>query len=333
MTENTPDAVEEIAAIIRDHSSKPYSDQASRNAAKALLGARAMQDAMAGRVRVKALEWIKPPLSETMRKCETPLGTYRTWTHHEADGQWFWSFEFGMMTEQGKGASEAEVQAAAQAHRSSLILSALEPAGGQEGAEDQPPSGAGLEDDISPVEAMAIACGMLPPALNLHDAYAREKAAKDVRTEHTPAPDVPGLVRRLRYRGQRWAAGQTGGDLDNQAADALEALQAEVAKQLGRAEGQWAGWVKADCQLRAAEARATAAEAERDALKAEVERKDKALVGAFEFAGRARGTALGLAMSGKDNPKLDSSLMKMHEDGLEVERTIRAALAPAKAGG
>jgi hypothetical protein len=78
---------------------------------------------------------------------------------------------------------------------------------------------------------------------------------------------------------------------------------------------------------------ATAAEAERDALKAEVERKDKAIVGAFEFAGRARGTALGLAISGKDNPKLDSGLMKLHEDGLEVERTIRAALSPAKAGG
>ena len=73
--------------------------------------------------------------------------------------------------------------------------------------------------------------------------------------------------------------------------------------------------------------------AERDALKAEVERKDKALVGAFEFAGRARGTALGLAISGKDNPKLDSGLMKLHEDGLEVERTIRATLSPAKAGG
>ena len=137
-------------------------------------------------------------------------------------------------------------------------------------------------------------------------------------------------------------------------ASRIEALEAEVARQKARADDMhrraqqaeapkmaardvakvmWRFISKAHDRYYQQKARATTAEAERDALKAEVERKDKALVGAFEFAGRARGTALGLAMSGKDNPKLDSSLMKMHEDGLEVERTIRAALAPAKAGG
>ncbi|MDQ0303848.1 DNA-binding NtrC family response regulator, partial [Ancylobacter polymorphus] len=47
MTADMPDAVEEIAAIIRDYSSKPYTVEASRNAARAILGARAMQAAMA----------------------------------------------------------------------------------------------------------------------------------------------------------------------------------------------------------------------------------------------------------------------------------------------
>lgn len=49
MTADTPDAVEEVAAIIRDYSHKKYGDEQSRNAARAILGASAMQAAMAGR--------------------------------------------------------------------------------------------------------------------------------------------------------------------------------------------------------------------------------------------------------------------------------------------
>ena len=119
--------------------------------------------------------------------------------------------------------------------------------------------------------------------------------------------------------------------------DELRACAAELYEQIGTLRAERDA-LKAEVERMKErnaehEARFDAESSRADHYKAEVERKDKALVGAFEFAGRARGTALGLAISGKDNPKLDSGLMKLHEDGLEVERTIRAALSPAKAGG
>lgn len=48
---------------------------------------------------------------------------------------------------------------------------------------------------------------------------------------------------------------------------------------------------------------------------------------AFEFVGGVRGLALALAMSGKDNPKLDSGLMKLHDDGAAIEANLRATLS------
>lgn len=100
----------------------------------------------------------------------------------------------------------------------------------------------------------------------------------------TPAPEPgsgEGLVERLRHRGQRWAAGQRGGDLDNEAATALTTLQQQLAARdaLLKADN-WAALAQERLNtIVALEERATAAEAERDALRAEVARKDKALSG------------------------------------------------------
>lgn len=47
-------------------------------------------EARADGVRVKALEWERPPISETLSRAETIIGTARVWTHHEANGSWFW---------------------------------------------------------------------------------------------------------------------------------------------------------------------------------------------------------------------------------------------------
>lgn len=47
-------------------------------------------EARADGVRVKALEWQSPPISETLSRAETIIGTARVWTHHEANGSWFW---------------------------------------------------------------------------------------------------------------------------------------------------------------------------------------------------------------------------------------------------
>lgn len=52
----------------------------------------------------------------------------------------------------------------------------------------------------------------------------------------------------------------------------------------------------------------------------------EALTEAFQFIGGVRGTAIALAMSGKDNPNLDSALMGLNEKGEAVERKLRAAL-------
>jgi len=79
-------------------------------------------------VKVKALNWVKPPLSETLSRCETEFGTYRTWTHSEANGKWFWSVEGGFNNKNGDVANEEAAKAAAQADYEARILSAIEPA-------------------------------------------------------------------------------------------------------------------------------------------------------------------------------------------------------------
>lgn len=78
-------------------------------------------------VKVKAMEWVKPPLSETLSRCETEFGTYRTWTHDEANGKWFWSVEGGYNEVTGEATDEEVAKAAAQADYEARILSALEP--------------------------------------------------------------------------------------------------------------------------------------------------------------------------------------------------------------
>lgn len=77
-------------------------------------------------VKVKALAWIKPPLSDTLSRCETEFGTYRTWTHSEANGKWFWSVEGGFNNKNGDGDDEVAAKAAAQADYSARILSAID---------------------------------------------------------------------------------------------------------------------------------------------------------------------------------------------------------------
>ncbi len=77
-------------------------------------------------VKVKALNWVKPPLSETLSRCETEFGTYRTWTHDEANGKWFWSVEGGYNEVGGSAKDEAAAKSAAQANYEARILSAIE---------------------------------------------------------------------------------------------------------------------------------------------------------------------------------------------------------------
>ncbi|MGI8390499.1 hypothetical protein [Brucella anthropi] len=76
---------------------------------------------------VKKLAWIRPPLSDTLSRCDTDFGTYRTWTHDEANGKWFWSVEGGWNEANGEAPNEEAAKAAAQADYDARILSALEP--------------------------------------------------------------------------------------------------------------------------------------------------------------------------------------------------------------
>lgn len=77
---------------------------------------------------VKKLDWIRPPLSDTLSRCDTDFGTYRTWTHDEANGKWFWSVEGGWNEANGEAPNEEAAKAAAQADYEARILAALEPA-------------------------------------------------------------------------------------------------------------------------------------------------------------------------------------------------------------
>lgn len=78
-------------------------------------------------VGVKKLAWIRQPLSDTLSRCDTDFGTYRTWTHDEANGKWFWSVEGGWNEANGEAPNEEAAKAAAQADYEARILSALEP--------------------------------------------------------------------------------------------------------------------------------------------------------------------------------------------------------------
>ncbi|PQA71667.1 hypothetical protein [Brucella oryzae] len=88
-------------------------------------------------VGVKKLAWIRPPLSDTLSRCDTDFGTYRTWTHDEANGKWFWSVEGGWNEANGEALNEEAAKAAAQADYSARILSALEPSAARELALEQ----------------------------------------------------------------------------------------------------------------------------------------------------------------------------------------------------
>lgn len=88
------------------------------------LYAEPVKTAPAVAVRVKPLEWYKPSYSDTLRRADTVLGVYRVWTHHEAEGKWFWKVEASIQIS-GEASDEAEAKAAAQADYDARIRSAL----------------------------------------------------------------------------------------------------------------------------------------------------------------------------------------------------------------
>lgn len=252
----------------------------------AILGARAMQDAMAGReVRVKALEWENDGGDAVAR---SRVGVYRVRIYAGLSD---------VFKAEGPGIddsyhpSQSSAKAVLDSAYANAILSALEPAGAQEGAEECPypingkPLGTPASDCVAAGE-----CGCVHGT--------------------TPAPDVPGLVERINNQritisAHHHLVGATVRafaealvDTMAEAADALEALQAEVAAKTAEmkavmghipmdylrrhdtpgatgptaalklssamrdyAEDRW----KLIDRVKASEARATAAEAERDA--------------------------------------------------------------------
>jgi len=107
-------------------SEEPTPEGAFHEALKAALPFLPVQGA------VKKLAWIRPPLSDTLSRCDTDFGTYRTWTHDEANGKWFWSVEGGWDEANGEAPNEDAAKAAAQADYSARILSALEPSATRE---------------------------------------------------------------------------------------------------------------------------------------------------------------------------------------------------------
>lgn len=63
---------------------------AAEEIVKAYLGRARLSQAGAGGAVVKPLEFRKPPEGDFLSRVETILGTARVWTHHEANGMWFW---------------------------------------------------------------------------------------------------------------------------------------------------------------------------------------------------------------------------------------------------
>ena len=74
------------------------------------------------RPKVRPLDWKQAVLGSELSRADTMLGPYRVWTHHEADGKWFWCG----VGEHFVVATEAKGKAAAQADFDRRILSALD---------------------------------------------------------------------------------------------------------------------------------------------------------------------------------------------------------------
>ena len=96
--------------------------EAARAAVAACDASPSDRPAEAGKPVVGVLVWRKPLTSNSLSRTNSIIGAYRVWTHHEANGQWFWQLEDG---EEHVVGSEAEGKAAAQADYEARILSAL----------------------------------------------------------------------------------------------------------------------------------------------------------------------------------------------------------------
>lgn len=70
---------------------------------------------------VRKLKWRKA-IEGTLSGAVTLIGTYRVWTHAEANGRWFWCLD-GVKS--GDAQDEGAAKAAAQADYEQRILSAL----------------------------------------------------------------------------------------------------------------------------------------------------------------------------------------------------------------
>jgi hypothetical protein len=370
MTADMPDAVIVAReALAKKYDETGWHDQAAyiRDAGNldtdplkfAILGARAMQDAMAGRVRVKPMD-----LSNVLNA----------------------AFNFGLS---GGKWEDFSLDAHPGYRR---ILSALEPSGAQEGAASPIAAMAATlqavadEGVFAPDPLAQEGAGDQQPSGAIWGRAAREASAKtpdilvDVvnaelaKRAPTPAPDVPWLVERLNrkralYMGHHELINPDG----PAAADALETLRADHHRRGVKIIEMTEKWG-------AEERRATAAEAERNALKvaaehnerviaglnkqltgeiaatsalakalheagaeitalkAEVERKDKALAVVREQATRT--DEIALALLAQINPHVDlaegpSQLFFSLHDQIKVQgpAALHAALPPAKAGG
>ncbi|ASY62468.1 hypothetical protein SJ05684_c10100 [Sinorhizobium sojae CCBAU 05684] len=76
-------------------------------------------------IEIKPLEWHTPPWSINLSRAVTIIGAYAVWTHHEANGRWFWRLENSIATE-GECGSEVEARSAAQSDFDARIRSAIE---------------------------------------------------------------------------------------------------------------------------------------------------------------------------------------------------------------
>ena len=88
---------------------------------------------IAGEGKVKALEWYKPLGNSTLSRADTILGSYRVWTHFEANGEWFWD---GGNGHENAATSEGGAKAAAQSDFETRILSALISSPGNDGGQE-----------------------------------------------------------------------------------------------------------------------------------------------------------------------------------------------------
>jgi hypothetical protein len=156
-------------------------------------------------VKVKPLEYARPFGNETLTRAETLIGDAIVWTHHEANGSWFW--KLGDIAS-GTESNEAEAKKMLWATYESRIRSSLQPdtqaaAASAPAGDIQELASASVRPEPSSVELLRRCLDVLEglakdvdACAHLNDDFSQTSICTEIR-RHLAKPPAGGVFQRL----------------------------------------------------------------------------------------------------------------------------------------